>query len=121
EVRKGDDTTPRACCPNSAARGAGGACARVQAATERRPTHDPDLISRDLFSAAPLHLCSATSGGDGALSGGTMQLDPKRLRWLHPRAASRPCANVMSLSPDRAWLATGKNSQLCLSATGDQH
>jgi len=33
----------------------------------------------------------------------------------------RAAIDRKSLSPDRAWLATGKNSQLCLSATGDQH
>src|SRR5262249_39854548 len=41
EVRKWNDTTPRACCPNSAAPGAG------QAAGAR--------LLRDLSSAAPLH------------------------------------------------------------------
>src|SRR5262249_61077628 len=35
EVRKSNDTTPRACCPNSAAPGRG--ALRTQAATERRP------------------------------------------------------------------------------------
>src|SRR5262249_59968013 len=48
EVREGNDTTPRACCPNSAAPGAGGAHAGP-AATERRPAHDCGLISRDYF------------------------------------------------------------------------
>src|SRR5262249_19355065 len=38
EVRRGKSTTPRACCPNSAAPGAGGAC-RTPASTDRRPGH----------------------------------------------------------------------------------
>src|SRR5262245_21945132 len=44
--------------PNSAASGASVARGRVQAPTECRPAHDSDLISRDLFSATPLHFLS---------------------------------------------------------------
>jgi len=43
EVRKNNDTTPRVCCPNSAAPGAGGRTP-AQAATERRRAHDFGLI-----------------------------------------------------------------------------
>src|SRR5262249_43739301 len=45
EVRKGNDTTPRACCPNSAAPGTDGGARQAQATTERRPVHDSGLIS----------------------------------------------------------------------------
>src|SRR5262249_13700291 len=45
EVRKRNDTTPRACCPNSAAPGAGGA-RRTPAGLNRSPPGPPGLLSR---------------------------------------------------------------------------
>src|SRR5262249_23394931 len=56
EVRKEKNTTPRACCPNSAATRRGRGARRAQ--TERRPVREFGLISRDLFSAALLHFLS---------------------------------------------------------------
>src|SRR6516225_5558903 len=55
KVREGNDTTSRACCPNSAARGADGEHAghRLQRSAVR--LEDSGLTFRDLFSAAPPH------------------------------------------------------------------
>jgi hypothetical protein len=63
----------RARCPNCVAPGVDRARARFTGCKGAPTGPRSDLISRDLFSAAPLHLCSATSGG--ALSG-----DPKSVR-----------------------------------------
>src|SRR5262249_9059346 len=54
-VRKWNDTTPRACCPNSAAPGASGAHAGHRPQRSAAWPPDSGLISRDLSSAAPLH------------------------------------------------------------------
>jgi len=56
EVRKWNDTTPRASCPNRAALGAGGRT--PDTGCNGAPPHDSGLISRDLFSARPLHFLS---------------------------------------------------------------
>jgi hypothetical protein len=58
EVRKWNDTTPRACCPNSAAPGAGGAHAGHGLQLSAAWPEDSGLISRGLSSAAPLHFIS---------------------------------------------------------------
>src|SRR5262249_32133338 len=82
EVRKGNDTTPRACCPK--APGAGGAHAAGQAATGRARPMTSGLISRDLFSAAaslPLGARSLAIVGTG---------------WLMRVAASSSAAVVFS-------------------------
>src|SRR5262245_29747190 len=58
EGRTGKDTTPRACCPNSAAAGEGGAHAGHRLQRSTAWPEDSGLISRDLSSAAPLHFVS---------------------------------------------------------------
>src|SRR5262249_57797226 len=50
EVRKWNDTTPRACCPNCVAPGAGGEASGALASRDRRPT-TLGLAFKRLFSA----------------------------------------------------------------------
>src|SRR6516165_8951344 len=50
-VRKFNDTTPRARCPNCVAPGAGGAARRAPASTDRRPGHAPGCFQE--LSALP--------------------------------------------------------------------
>src|SRR5215470_17634574 len=51
-VRKCNDTTPRARCPNCLAPGAGGAVRQAPASTDRRPRHAPACCQE--LSAMPL-------------------------------------------------------------------
>ena len=53
-----EDTTSRACCPNGAATGAGRGGTPGAGLNGSPPGARSGLISRDLFSAAPLHFLS---------------------------------------------------------------
>ena len=65
EVRKGNDTTPRACCPNPAQTRRGWAHAGHTPQRSAARSTDSGLTSRDLSSAAPLHFVLAWNPGTG--------------------------------------------------------